>query len=205
MLGAGLSDKVAVASLAGTSWSKFEGQWKAYLQRKGYRQAKGKHVQRLYFRGEHNESEELRLLTEKSRQYTWLGDQLRLKGHLLAAEKEYRKAAKLSGKLSPIIQAKLGYVLIRRGKLRDAIRMMKNAVASHPGYVLLSLYLGKAHAGVSEWEKARTYLEQAVMLNPFDPDVHKDLARVYRALGNEVASAREERLQRILEERLRGQ
>jgi Flp pilus assembly protein TadD len=48
--------------------------------------------------------------------------------------------------------------------------------------------LGKASIGLGDYAGAVGYLQEAARINPFDPEVHRELARAYVKLGR-VAEA----------------
>jgi Flp pilus assembly protein TadD len=200
LMGAGLSDREAVAKVSGLPWNRFEGQWKQFIRSQGYRLQKDGFRQRMLFKGENTESEELALLRERgARQFTWLGDQLRVKDRLRAAAIEYTKASKISKRSSPIVQAKLGHALLALGRADEALGAMKKLTATYPNYVLLQLYTGRAYAMLGEFEQARSHLEYGIYLNPFDPEIHGLLGQVYQALKLTKLATRERKIHKELQ------
>lgn len=199
LLRSGKTDQDTVAALAELPWTKFEGAWKGFLRQRGLRTLKQPFAERMLFRGDATEEDELALLeADKARDFTWLGDQLRMKGRFRAATKEYAKAAEVAGDASPIIQSKLGYALLRQGEVDRAIEALTKPLALADDYVLLHLYLGEAYLSKGELEQAREHLEHAIGLNPFDPQVHERLAMVYERLGKTDAAARERRAHQLV-------
>ena len=200
LMGAGLGDREAVSKVSGLSWSRFEASWKSFIRSQGYRLQRDGYRERMLFRGENSEGEELALLKEReTRQYTWLGDQLRVKQRHRAAAKEYAKASKVSKGASPIVQAKLGYALLAIGKPSEAQKAMEKVASVYPSYVLLQLYLGRAYAMSGAFELARKHLEYGIYLNPFDPEIHGLLAQVYQELGENKLAERERKVHKELE------
>ena len=200
LLGQGLSDREAVSKVSGLSWSRFEASWKSFIRSRGYRLQRDGYRDRLLFRGQNSEADELALLKEReARQFTWLGDQLRVRKRHRAAWKEYAKASKISKSASPIVQAKLGFSLLAIGKAKKALEAMEKVAATYPSYVLLQLYLGRAYTMLGEFERARKHLEQGIYLNPFDPDIHGLLAQVYQELGEPTLAARERTIHNALQ------
>ncbi len=47
-------------------------------------------------------------------------------------------------------------------------------------------------------EEARAHLERVLTINPFDPNVHQTLARVYERLGQPELAAREREAHRLV-------
>lgn len=196
LMGTGLSDKQAVASLAKVPWARFEAAWKTHLKGKGLRALKdASNKEKLLFKGDDTEAAELAKLPEqKSRDHTWLGDRLRLKGRYKAAAKQYRKAAGFAGQTSAVIQAKLGHALLQQGQLDAAIAALRKPLSNATHYVLLHLYLGEAYLRQGRLDKAREHLESAIALNPFDPSVHGHLATVYTKLKMQDRADQERKL-----------
>lgn len=202
LMGQGKSDKEAVAAVAGVPWRRFQPTWEQFLKTKGLRKLDDAFDQRLLFRGTNTEAEELEALKgEEARRFTWLGDQLRLRERFRAAAKEYHKAIKIVGDKTPLIQSKLGYALLKLGLTDQAIDALESPLSHYPNYVLLHLYLGEAYLLRGEWETARKHLEEAVRLNPFDPDLHGHLAKVYEQLGEPELAERERKAHRLINKR----
>ncbi|MEC9071569.1 MAG: tetratricopeptide repeat protein [Myxococcota bacterium] len=190
-MAAGKSDREAVAKVSGIPWSRFESSWRRYLRRLGLRTMDDVFDQRLLFRGHDTEADELEALKgETGRKYVWLADRLRLKGRLVAAVKEYKKATEEVGDATPFIQAKLGGVLLELGRAEEAVEELMRPLPLHPDYMLLRLHLGHAHLRLGELQKARRHLEAAIDINPYDPELHGHLSQVYRGLGLDDLAAR---------------
>ncbi len=201
LMASGLSDKQAVSALARMPWKRFEPSWKAFLKTRRLRRLKVKaNKEKLLFKGDDNESVELAELGEqRSRDHTWLGDRLRMKGRYQAAAKQYRRAAKFEGPATAIVQAKLGHALLRLGRLEAAIIELRKPLALAANYVLLHLYLGEACLRLGRLEQAREHLESVVALNPFDPSVHGHLATVYTKMKLQARAAEERKLHKRLQ------
>ena len=188
----GQSDRDAVAALAGMPFDRFSRAWKAFLKQQGYRADAGDHDERLFFKGAHSEADELaELKADKARDFVWLGDRMRLKQRWKAAAKEYRQAVTVVGDRSPLVQAKLGLALLRQGAPEEAAVELEKPLAHSTHYVVLYVYLGEALLKMGRYADARVHLERALTLNPFDPDVHGNLAIVYDHLGEGALAARE--------------
>lgn len=191
MMAEGQSDRETVAALAKLPWPRFETTWRGYLKRQGYRRQPTLFDARLLFKGHDSEADELtQLKGEQTRRFVWLGDRLSVQQRPLAASKEYRKASKAAGDAVPMIQAKLGRALLALGRVEEATRELERTLEHYPEYMLTRLLLGEAWLRQDEPAKARSHLEAAVLINPFDPQVHEHLTRVYDALGEEERATR---------------
>ena len=200
LMGTGKTDREAVAEVSGLTWKRFTPAWKNYLKQLSLRKLEHVFDHKLLFKGHSSETEELQALQgEKARRFTWLGDQLRMKDRWKAAVKEYEKAVTFVGRKTPIIQSKLGYALLKLGRVDDAIAQLKQPLAVYPNYVLLRLYMGEALLSKGAYEDALNHLNAAVELNPFDPDLHHHLALTYEKLGRDDLASRERRLHQLIQ------
>jgi len=198
-MGSGESDRDAVSAVAGMPFDRFGRAWKGFLKSQGYRPRDAEYDQRLLFKGEHSEQDELSVLkVDKAKQLVWLGDQLRLKKRWKAASKEYRRATEFVGDLSPLVQGKLGLALLRMGSFEQAAGELLKPIALYPRHVVLQVYLGEALVKMGRFEEARGYLEEALTINPFDPDVHGNLAIVYDQLGEHDRAAVEKKAHKLV-------
>jgi tetratricopeptide (TPR) repeat protein len=198
-MGSGESDREAVSKVAGMPFDRFGRSWKAFLKQQGYRPRDLAYDQRLLFKGKHSEQDELaELKVDKAKELVWLGDQLRLKKRWKAASKEYRRATEFVGELSPLVQGKLGLALLRTGALEQAAAELLKPIALYPRHVVLQVYLGEALVKMGRYEEAREHLEEALTINPFDPDVHGNLAIVYDQLGEHDRAAAERKAHQLV-------
>mgnify|MGYP001095708361 CR=1 FL=1 len=191
LMAQGKSDKESVALLAKLPWARFESSWKSFLKRQGYRQEPSLFDSRLLFKGHDTEADELtQLKGNKARKYVWLGDRLSLEERPLAASKEYRKAARAVNADVPLIQAKLGRALLALGLIDEAVGELKKTIALYPEYMLTRLLLGEGLKRQGKHLEAKEHLEAALLINPFDPQLHQHLRDVHLALGDEEQATR---------------
>lgn len=198
-LGAGLNDREAVAAVANLPWERFEKSWKGFLKQQAYRELDSEYQQRLLFKGKDTEADELAAIKiDKARDHVWLGDRMRMKKRWNPAIFEYRRATEHVGDASPYVQGKLGYALLRANKPGEAATELQRPIADHPRHVVLQVYLGEALLMLGRWEEARKHLEEALTINPFDPDLHEHLAKVYDQLGLPDKATIERNAQRLI-------
>ena len=74
-------------------------------------------------------------------------------------------------------------------KLGEAISELDKALEGYPEYMLVRLHLGEAWLRRGDPVQAQRHLEAAVLINPFDPQLHDHLSKVYDALGESEAAA----------------
>ncbi len=198
-LGAGLSDRDAVSKVAGLPWDRFEPGWKTWLKAQGYRPLDAEYRQRLLFKGRDTEADELAdIRVDKARDHVWLGDRLRLAGRWTGAIHAYERATEVVGRDSPLIQGKLGYALLRAKRPAEAAEALMRPIAQHPRHIVLQVYLGEALLALGRHAEARAHLEEALTINPFDPDLHGHLAAVYDKLGLTGKAAIERNAHRLI-------
>jgi len=198
-LGSGMEDREAVAAVANLPWDRFEKSWKAFLKQQSYRELDAAYQQRLLFKGKDTEADELAAIKiDKARDHVWLGDRMRMKKRWNPAIFEYHRATEHVGNASPYVQGKLGYALLRANKAAEAAIELARPIADHPRHVVLHVYLGEALMMLGRWEDARTHLEEALTINPFDPELHEHLAKVYDQLGMTDKATIERNAQRLI-------
>ncbi len=90
-----------------------------------------------------------------------------------------------------------------RGKERnaDAQKELEAYVEIAHNDMAVRRFLADAYGEQKDWAKQLKYLEQILWVNPFDADLHVDLARTYRSLGQLEAACRELRVAIALKER----
>jgi tetratricopeptide (TPR) repeat protein len=196
----GKSDKEAVAEVFGQPFEAFERDWRKYVAGLPLVRLPSSFTTALLFKNRDKSDDELdRLGAEESKKHTYLGDRLRVMKRFVAAQREYERAAEVSGSSSPVIQSKLASTLLELGKAKEALRAVLPALQFYPEYVLLHLYSGKAHLVLTDYPSAVASFERALQLNPFDPDAHEGLLVASEKLGRSDVVAREREALRILD------
>jgi tetratricopeptide (TPR) repeat protein len=195
----GATGRKAIAEVTRKSFPRFERDWRRMLASRHLRALPFGAHERLLYRDTDKPSDELKGIEEKKgRQLAYLGDRLSVRSRYKAAAIEYEKALKEVGGAEPAISAKLAYVLLKQGHHRRAIQIVTPALRLHHNHVLLYLYRGKARLAIGEYESAREDLQEAIRINPFDPEVHGLLANALEKLGRIESSKMEQRQQRLV-------
>jgi tetratricopeptide (TPR) repeat protein len=133
---------------------------------------------------------DLALITERSaKEWIHLGELLRAKGRPQAAAVEYRKAANVLGDANPVLQARLGRALLDAGLVVQSVEELQKAQAEGEAYGTLFVYLGEALVAAGRWDDAEAALRHAIAQNPYDPAIHRALARIYDERGQTDAAA----------------
>jgi tetratricopeptide (TPR) repeat protein len=111
-----------------------------------------------------------------------LGELLAGAGHHRAAAVEYERACE-GPQESPIALNRLGRLHRLGGDLDLALGAFVRAEQADPEYAPTLTNLGLVQRDRGEAAAAAAYLERAVRVNPFDPQLHRVLAELYAALG----------------------
>lgn len=128
----------------------------------------------------------------KARRFARLGGLLHARGHIKAAVVEYEKAMALLPAGSMPVAGKLGRSYLELGELDRAIKVTLPAVELYPDLGGPIAVLADAYTKQKNPAEASRYLEMAIALNPFDPSVHCNLARIYREQKDDTKAARED-------------
>lgn len=123
-------------------------------------------------------------------EYMRLGELLRARGLLAAAIAEYEKAELLLGRANPMLQNALAAAQLDLDAPDQALEALEDVVHWHPSYYVSHLNRGAALNALGDAEGAAAALELAGGINPFDPEVHRQLAMAYDTLNRETLADR---------------
>lgn len=187
-LGSGLSMN---RSLAKTYGFDLKGLWKTWLKRTrklGLKTYPGLvHMPLSFIRpdteGEEVEAELMSISEKHVKDLTHLGELLRARDRPLAASKEYRKAMKIQGPGNPTIQNGLAKSLLALDRADEVPPLMSLVLKYYPDYGRTHLNLGRAFMRLEQWQSAQVAYEKMIGINPFHPEVHEALVRIYTELG----------------------
>ncbi len=187
-LASGLSMNRALAKTYGFDLS---GLWKSWLKRTrrlGLKTYPGLvHMPLTFVRpdteGEEVEAELMTITEKRVKDLTHLGELLRARDRPLAASKEYRKAMKIQGPGNPTIQNGLANSLLALEQPQAVPPLMTVVLKYYPDYARTHLNLGRAFMKLGQWPSAQRAYEKMIGINPFHPEVHEALVRIYTELG----------------------
>jgi tetratricopeptide (TPR) repeat protein len=181
----------AIEKTTAKPYASFEAEWKDFLKAKHLKEVEGSHVRRFKVVDGQKEDEVTVELKEiqsvVARNRTHIGDQLMERGRTAAATEEYRRALQASPG-SPIILNKLARVLIREARYQEALPHLKKAQDIDPDSVGTYVQLGRLHHASKDFAAAKADLEEALQINPFNPEIHRLLSETYGALGEQEQS-----------------
>ncbi|MCK5710743.1 MAG: tetratricopeptide repeat protein, partial [Deltaproteobacteria bacterium] len=135
--------------------------------------------------------------SNKARDYTRLGDLLKLRGRLSPATYEYEKALE-HDPYSPIISSRLASTLNIIGETKRAREILSPVLDFYPNHIDIHMILGRIYLDEGNLSKAQEEYVAAIYLNPFDPEIHASLIVLYEKQGQTELLEREERFLRIL-------
>lgn len=209
-LKAGKSDHDAVAAALGTSFEKFEAEWRRSLKT---RPAPKGHaaLERLVFRDDKDQKKakkdrvksyergELGTLPDPdARKWAHLGELLRARNRLAAAAVEYEKAIQKVGASHGALARKYALTLLALGRGAEAEKTLRTTLASEPEDDTNNLLLGRILVQTGRHAEARQHFLIANRRDPFDDEIHAGLLDVGRATGDAGLEARERDVLAIL-------
>jgi tetratricopeptide (TPR) repeat protein len=112
-----------------------------------------------------------------------IGDMLRTRGHLRAALLEYERAEAAGPFHSPALANKTARALVGLGNGARALAVLRESVALYPEFTPTVALLAELYSGAGDRAAAIAMGERALGLNPFDPSVHRLLAKAYTESG----------------------
>ncbi|MBN1945207.1 MAG: hypothetical protein JW797_05990 [Bradymonadales bacterium] len=193
-IGRGEDVQEAFRQVSGAPFSQFLEGWQEYLRGRSYQRLPSNFMPSLQFMplgAEEAPPDELAgIAQEEARNFMHLGQLLRARGRVEAAIAEYRKAEALVGSDNPLFQNWLARALLDLGRSLEAIEALGQAVEYYPEVYRSFLHLGEAQLNLNQADAALDNLIEAVGINPFDPEVHRQLSRAYQALSNTEAAER---------------
>lgn len=130
--------------------------------------------------------------------YARVGDLLRERGRCDAALVEYAKAADPAEPPSPLLVARRAQCHETLGDPAEALRLVQEAVAMYPEFVLLQTTRGRLLDAAGNRAEAVEAWKAAHDINPYDPAVQDALVAGYDAIGDAVQARRHLRYSRIL-------
>jgi tetratricopeptide (TPR) repeat protein len=139
---------------------------------------------------------EIKSLVARNRAH--LGDLLRERGRMEAAVSEYRRALTDARDSVPIIN-RLSDVLILQSRHQEALDLLKRSKDISPDHPTPYTNMGQIYLKLKDFTKAKAAFEESIQINPFNPEVHRDLAIVYETLGDKASALRETEMTKRLE------
>ncbi len=190
----------AIQEVLGLPFSEFEESWKGFLSSKGYKEIAGVHGHRYKIKeGKYDEermdTEEMKSLVAKNKAH--LGDLLKERGRIEAAALEYRRALEES-RDSVTIMKKLSSALTTMARYEEALELLRRAKDISSDHPSIFTALGQTYLKLKRMKEARDSFQEAIQINPFDPEAHMGLAAADEALGERASASKEREIARRL-------
>jgi tetratricopeptide (TPR) repeat protein len=170
----------AFASTFGERFDVFERSWMRYLRSRPRVHVPGDFHEEIRLRGairEEAPDEEGAdvdgLRAVEGNDLLRLGELLRARGHVEAALVQYERARHEIPEGHPALSHAMARVLLDLESYDEALAAVTDAMRWHPEIYRAHLLAGEALARLERWDEARRPLEEALGINPFDPDVHR--------------------------------
>ena len=107
------------------------------------------------------------------------------------AEGAIKKAQAVNGKQPEILNF-LGYGYINRGEnIQGGMDLIRQALNVNPKSGAIVDSLGWGYYKLGEYEQALSFIEQAVQMEPSDPEINEHLGDVYKAMGRDTEAGYE--------------
>jgi tetratricopeptide (TPR) repeat protein len=179
----------------------FIADWTKYMKAKKYEDRPGLLPNKLVFKTEGKkppksdpaESNTHGSLSKEAQKYFRLGDLLLAEGKNRAAVVQLEKAKKLDNTYGMALPMKLARAYLSAGLYQSAAETAGIVSSLYPEYVGGWLVGGRALLAKEDYKNAKPKLEEAMWLNPFDPDAHKDLKKACQKLADADCVTREEK------------
>ena len=194
--------QAAFEKVVGKDFSQFEREWKAYLRTRNTREYPEEYgyKNKLVFKDDNKSADNIEDLEQpKAKDHMKLGEMLQAKNRYGAAVVQYRKAIRLTDSPNPRLRTRLAQSLTRTGKPNEALDELEPVRKFYPSYVTVWIELGKASLKSGQPRKAEEYLLEAARINPYDPEVHELLAKVYDATKRRKLAERERKFARLVQ------
>jgi tetratricopeptide (TPR) repeat protein len=190
----------AIREVLGLPFSEFEEKWREFLASKGFKEVSGVNVRHYKIKEgradeERLDMEEIKSLVARNRAH--LADRLKERGRIGAAVLEYRRAMAEIKNSVPIMN-RLSSALIDLGRDEEALDILNRVKEISPDHPTPYMRLGQIYLKLEDFKKARETFENAIQINPFNPEVHVGMANACEMLGDSSGAAKEREIARKL-------
>jgi tetratricopeptide (TPR) repeat protein len=201
LLKEGKTVEEAISAVMQVPFSTFIDHWTKYMKAKKYQDRPGLLPKKLVFKTEGKappkedpaESKTHDSLSKEAKKYFRLGELLLAEGKNRAAVVQLEKAKKLDKTYGLALPMKLARAYLSTGLYQAAADAAGIVSDLYPEYVGGWLVGGRALLAKEEYALAKPRLEEAMWLNPFDPDAHKDLKKACQKIADLACVTREEK------------
>jgi tetratricopeptide (TPR) repeat protein len=198
-LAAGKSRDEAFQSVWGKDMGGFEADWKKILADENLKESPGSAPDILAL----GRRDEIEVLAGTGiRGHLRLGDRMRLSGRPEAAVVQYQRALDQEPD-NPVALVKMARTLLALGREHEAEAALVLATGENPNYAPAFLLLGARQLSAGDHAAARFSFEEAIALNPFNPEARLGRAQALQSLGEPDLARREREIAEVLSRRNR--
>jgi tetratricopeptide (TPR) repeat protein len=180
-LRSGRSDFQALFAATGLARSDFDRGWRKYLRGLNLRRLTGLIPEELRFGKEPTKEQRIAAVKEgQARKFLRLAEMLRARGLTRAAIVEYQKARGLLGPRDELVTNHLARAYLEISSPAQAIDTLLPVLEYYPDLPGPQVTIGTAYLRSGDMVAAQRHLRAAFRINPFDPEIHCNLALVLR-------------------------
>ncbi len=178
----GRRDWQAIKAATGMSRKKFSAGWKQYLRAMNLQPLPGLIPPVLRLGKAPTRDQRIAAIKEKrARDHLRLADMLRSRKMTRAAIIEYQKARAQVGQRDELVANHLARAYLEIASPAQAISALLPVLEYYPEYPGAQVTMGLANLRTGNLKAARRHLEIALRINPFDPEIHCNLAVVLQS------------------------
>lgn len=177
LLATGTDVRVALARVASEGFGELEAKWRGTLTQHDEPQPVATKELKLRFVESGTADESLDVSEGRARKHLRVGDLLWGRHRTLAAAREYETAQHLAP-TDPILASRVARASLSANEPTKALGAVDSALREHPTHAPLHALRGASLIALARAAEAREPLQEAIRLNPFDPDPHCQLARL---------------------------
>ena len=189
----------ALSSTFGVDLGGLWSSWLREMHTRGFKRYPGLVQRSLSFKRPGEEGEELEaeydsIEQKEVKDHAHLGELLRARDKLHAALREYQRAKAKGGDAHLVVQNGIAAVSLALKRPQQVPEELKRVRSYYPTFLTTYLHLGEAYMALGEHERAVEAFEEAIGINPFHPQPHLALAKLYHTLGQPEYATREQRV-----------
>ncbi|GAB4295831.1 MAG: hypothetical protein Kow0090_10860 [Myxococcota bacterium] len=197
--------KDAVEEVSGMNFARFESEWKRFAGRElkvppiaptdyptlySFISMQGSEER------EERSVEEIR--NKKALKLVRLAEIMRSRGHIKPAIAEYRKAYRHIIQPDAVVMNRYARLLVKEKMFEEAKGVIEGLSSNFAEDISSRLNLARYYSGVGDGEKAIKYYEMANEINPYHPEIHIELRKLYEKKGVKELKEREREALEIL-------
>lgn len=185
----GKTEGQAFFSVTGITRETFDKEWKEYLKERNLRRHTGLISPELRFGQPLTAEQRIAAVKEvNARRFLRLAEMLRYRKYTRAAILEYQKARTLLGPRDDLVANHLARAYLELSNPTQAISTLLPVLEYYPEVPGPQVSMGIAYLRSGDLTAAERHLKMALSINPFDPEIHCNLATILK--GKSAAEAK---------------